>query len=227
MAKILVVDDDVQIGRLVQVAFKRSEHEVVTTSEGQDAMRILRSEPIDLVICDVMMPGLNGHEICHLVRLDAELAHIPFLFLSARKEDEDRLEAMEVGSDDFIGKPFSVQELLMRVNRLLMNRSSRRHGIPTNRRPANPLQNIEIAKLTEIIIQKKVSGKLTLNEEDGFIYFRDGQPIAAEFRGLRGAEAAQALRTAAVSSFSFDGDTIADQVVVADSIGSYIKGGGN
>jgi len=123
--RILVVDDEPSILELVAYNLRRSGYEVITADNGEDGLRIAREGNIDLLILDVMLPGIDGFEVLRAVRRTSD---VPVLMLTARGEETDRVVGFEIGADDYVTKPFSPRELTGRVRAIL-----RRF-----RRPAEP-----------------------------------------------------------------------------------------
>lgn len=114
--RILAVDDEPDLRSLLRILLKNRGYEVLEAASGQEAVDILRSEPrIDLVIMDIMMPGLNGVEACAEIR---KFSTVPMLFLTARNQLTDKAEAYASGGDDYLAKPFSQNELMMKVESL-------------------------------------------------------------------------------------------------------------
>ena len=124
MSRILVVEDDPDIADLLRHYLERATHEVEVLSQGPDAMPRLRERLPDLLILDRMLPGIDGLEICRLLRGSPAMANLPVIMVTARAEESDRIVALELGADDYITKPFSAKEVVARVNALL-RRSSR------------------------------------------------------------------------------------------------------
>ena len=118
-ARILVVDDDRQIVRLLQSYLQQDGFTVLTALDGNEALHIIRSERPEVVVLDLMLPGKDGWEITRIVRNDAQLASLPILMLTARVEDEDKIEGIEIGADDYVTKPFNPREVVVRVKALL------------------------------------------------------------------------------------------------------------
>ena len=121
---ILVAEDDRDIADLIAHYFSRAGWRAQLTETGDDALASVRRNPVDLVILDVMLPGLSGLEVCRALRADKTTAAIPIIMLTARAEESDRIIGLEIGADDYISKPFSPNELVARV-RALMRRSKR------------------------------------------------------------------------------------------------------
>ena len=121
---ILVAEDDRDIADLIVHYFSRAGWRVHVTGTGDEALASVRRTPADLVILDIMLPGLSGLEVCRALRADKTTAAIPIIMLTARAEESDRIIGLEIGADDYISKPFSPNELVARV-RALMRRSKR------------------------------------------------------------------------------------------------------
>lgn len=120
MARILVVDDDPRIREVVVYALEQAGHEITEREDGQAGAETAAKEPFDLVVLDVMMPRMDGLEACRRIR---QTSSVPILFLSARDEEVDRIIGLEVGGDDYLGKPFGARELVARVKAMLRRRA--------------------------------------------------------------------------------------------------------
>lgn len=116
MATILVADDEREILELLTDYLEAEGYTVLGAPDGTTALDLARSQPVDCLILDVMMPGLNGFEVCKQLR---ESQDLPILFLSARQTDVDKIRGLGLGGDDYIGKPFSPGEVVARVKALL------------------------------------------------------------------------------------------------------------
>ncbi len=117
--RILVVDDDRQIVRLLRSYLEQSGFQVATAYDGETALRTIRSERPDLVVLDLMLPDRDGWEITRIIRSDPQLARTAIIMLTARIEDTDRIVGLELGADDYIGKPFNPREVVARVRAVL------------------------------------------------------------------------------------------------------------
>jgi len=114
--RILVVDDEVQIVRVLRGYLEKAGFAVLTANDGREGLRLARQERPDLVILDLMLPGMDGLDVCRALRKDAEL---PIIMLTARVEETDRLIGLELGADDYVTKPFSPREVVARVRAVL------------------------------------------------------------------------------------------------------------
>ncbi|MFA5308921.1 MAG: response regulator transcription factor [Dehalococcoidales bacterium] len=114
--KVLVVDDDVKTVELVKLYLNRDGYRVLTAYNGNDALRIARENRPDLIVLDLMLPGINGFEVCRTLRSESE---VPIIMLTALTTDDDRLTGLNLGADDYVTKPFSPRELAARVRAVL------------------------------------------------------------------------------------------------------------
>ena len=114
--KILVVDDDRTVTDVVERYLRREGYEVAVAPDGEEALRLVRDWEPDLIILDLMLPGLHGLEVCRRLRPTAQ---VPIIMLTARREETDRVVGLEMGADDYVVKPFSPRELVARVRAVL------------------------------------------------------------------------------------------------------------
>lgn len=117
--KILVVDDEADVTELVAYHLKAKGFEVEVVNDPNSSVGTARTFLPDLVILDVMMPDLSGIQICRMLRADPKLKKVPVIFLTAKAEENDRVQGFETGGDDYISKPFSTKELILRVQTIL------------------------------------------------------------------------------------------------------------
>jgi two-component system alkaline phosphatase synthesis response regulator PhoP len=117
--KILVIEDDPAISRLVDYSLRHEGYEVIAATNGLEGIRKANQEAPDLVILDVMLPGMDGFEICHQLRSEPETAGLPILMFSAKAQEIDRNTGLKVGADDYLPKPAAPAEIVNRVAKLL------------------------------------------------------------------------------------------------------------
>ena len=115
-ARILIVDDEPSITEFVSYAMRKEGYAADVAANGEDALKMLDEHPYDLFILDIMLPGMDGYELCRRIRSKTSA---PVLFLSARDTELDKVVGLEIGGDDYLAKPFGVRELLARVRALL------------------------------------------------------------------------------------------------------------
>jgi DNA-binding response OmpR family regulator len=162
--KILIVDDDPDIAEIVAFALGKDRHQTTTVHGGGQALALLDRERFDLVVLDVMMPRVDGYEVCRRVR--EKDASTPIIMLTAKDEESDKVRGLDLGADDYVTKPFSPRELLARVRAL-------------GRRMERPLH----AGGRPVI----AGGRLSINLDD-YEIMKDGQPVQLtplEFELLR------------------------------------------
>ena len=130
MKHILVVDDEEDIVELVSYNLVKEGFSVDSAYDGGPALERIRNSPYDLVIVDLMLPGMQGLELCRIIRSDAALSRIPVIMLTAKGEEVDRVLGLEIGADDYITKPFSPRELVARVKAVLRRADDPRTSAP-------------------------------------------------------------------------------------------------
>ncbi len=136
MATILVIDDDELVSRTLQRTLKIYGHQVMVANSGTEGLQLARRHPPELFILDIMMPGMDGYQVCRQIRGDPLLSELPVLFLTAKIKDEDKIEGFRAGADDYLSKPFNMEELQLRVQAIL--------------RRTQPIESI--APLTEVVV---------------------------------------------------------------------------
>lgn len=122
--KILVVEDEPDIRKLVQYNLAQERFKVLEAEDGEQALKLLQREKPNLVILDLMLPGLSGMELCKLLRQRSETAGLPILMLTAKTGEADRVVGLEMGADDYLAKPFSPREMVARVRAILRRAES-------------------------------------------------------------------------------------------------------
>ena len=117
--RIVVIEDEKDIVDLVTYALRKEGFDVKSCTRGQEGLDLIRRGPADLAVIDIMLPDLNGLEVCKRVRADENLRSLPVIFLTARGEEVDRVLGLEIGGDDYVVKPFSPRELVARIKAVL------------------------------------------------------------------------------------------------------------
>ncbi|PGC20697.1 DNA-binding response regulator [Bacillus pseudomycoides] len=110
---ILIADDDIEIAELIEIHLKKEGYQVVKATDGEEAIQVIQSQVIDLVVLDIMMPKMDGYEVTRQIRAKH---HMPIIFLSAKTSDFDKVTGLVLGADDYMTKPFTPIELVARVN---------------------------------------------------------------------------------------------------------------
>lgn len=120
--KILVVDDEQSIRELLEFNLKKNGYETLTAADGREALQ--KAEGTDLILLDLMLPEIDGIEVCRRLKTAARTADIPIIMLTAKAEEVDRIIGLEMGADDYVAKPFSMRELMARIKAVLRRSSS-------------------------------------------------------------------------------------------------------
>ncbi len=161
--KVIIVDDEKDILELVFYNLKKEGFEISTSTNGEDALKLIRDEKSDLIILDLMLPGIQGMDLCKILKSSEETSRIPIIMLTAKNEEVDKVLGLEMGADDYITKPFSPRELIARVKAVLRR---------TREKPAKE----QAIKIGNIII-----------DTDMYRVFKKGIPLtlsATEFKLL-------------------------------------------
>ncbi len=117
--RILIVEDDKHISKLVKFNLEKANYECAIAATGEKALEALDDRPVELIILDIMLPGMDGFGICRAIKEKEKLKNIPIIMLTAKGEEVDRIVGLELGADDYIVKPFSPRELVLRVKAIL------------------------------------------------------------------------------------------------------------
>ncbi|MCX7914424.1 MAG: response regulator, partial [Thermodesulfovibrionales bacterium] len=119
MKRIFVIDDEPDIVELVSYNLRKSGFEVDYALDGEVALEKLKDEKYDLVVLDLMLPSIDGYQLCSFIRNNPKLSHVPIIMLTARTDEFDKVHGLEMGADDYITKPFSPKELVARVKAII------------------------------------------------------------------------------------------------------------
>ncbi len=157
--KILVVEDDKNLSKLIKYNMEKAGFDCEAVPTGEIALKTLDKQPVDLVILDIMLPKMDGLQVCKQLKQDKKLAVIPIIMLTAKGEEIDRIVGFELGADDYIVKPFSVRELILRIKAIL--KRNKKEKIPQNILTADKL-TIDISRHKVIAHKKEI--ELTLIE---------------------------------------------------------------
>lgn len=160
--KALVVDDEHHITELIQFNLENSNFDVLISDNGEDAIRIVGEQTPDVIILDLMLPGIDGFEVCKRIRSSERSSKIPIIMLTARGEELDKVLGLELGADDYLTKPFSVRELLARIKSVLR----RSDDIPNRKTPTLKIHDIFIDTAKHEVYKNEKLVELTLKEFD-------------------------------------------------------------
>lgn len=172
MYHLLVVDDEEQIRNLIKKYAAFEGYQVTEASDGMEAVEICRKQDFDLIIMDVMMPELDGFSACREIR---KTSNTPVLMLSARGEEYDRIHGFEIGVDDYVVKPFSPKELMMRVQAILKRSQT---ASPDNGKEILPFEGLTVDFTGRIVTIDGVKADLSPKEYDLLFYLVRNRNIA-------------------------------------------------
>jgi len=161
--KILVVEDEPDIRKLVQYHLAQERYKVLEAEDGENALKLIQREKPNLVVLDLMLPGLSGQELCKILRNHPDTATLPILMLTAKAGEADKVLGLETGADDYLTKPFSPREMVARVKAIL-RRSELRAGADGQESYQKGPLRIDFATYDVLIADKTV--RLTLKEFD-------------------------------------------------------------
>lgn len=199
---ILVVDDEPDIVEIIQYNLEKSGFDVIVAADGSAALEKARGETPDLIVLDLMLPGLEGTDVCRVLKQDERTRSIPILMLTAKSEEIDRIIGLELGADDYVVKPFSPREIALRIRNILRRRSAPETPGPVR---AGPLvidvegHQVSVSgstvsltatefKLLAILFQRR--GRVQTREELldvvwGYDYMGYGRTVDAHIKRLR------------------------------------------
>ncbi len=188
--KVLIADDEESIRHLLRLAFSE-DYQVIEAGNGLEAFETALEERPDLIVSDIMMPRLDGYGLYRKLKSRSETASIPFVFLSAKKDVDERVVGLEMGADDYITKPFSVKELKAKVKSILKKAGDLRvRGSLEGR-----LGEVDLVEVVQLIEMGRKSGMLVLKSKTdvGRIYFVEGEPRFVETGPWKGVDAFYSL----------------------------------
>jgi DNA-binding response OmpR family regulator len=140
-ARILIVEDDYDIANMLRIYFSSLDYETDIAPRGSDALDKTRHNLPHLIVLDIMLPDLDGYEVCRLLRTNTRTSHIPVIFLTQKDERSDKLQGLELGADDYVTKPFDIDELRLRVQNAILR--SQRESL------TDPRTNLPSGRLLE------------------------------------------------------------------------------
>ena len=157
--KILVVDDEPEAVELIEFNLKQAGFDVLTASDGEEALRKAKAALPALMVLDLMLPEIDGLEVCKLLRRDAATARIPILMLTSKAAEIDRVLGLELGGDDYVTKPFSPRELVLRIKKILQ-----RGQLPTDKQDAMRFGDLAMDLPRHLVTWKGKAFDLTATE---------------------------------------------------------------
>jgi len=147
--KILIADDDPDIRDILKLSLGEENYEIIEAADGQEALEIIRSKPLDLALLDYKMPKMDGRQVCNLVKKDLLLQHLPVIMVTGKGEVSDKVGGIDAGADDYVVKPFEPKELLARIRMVLRRTQRDLEANPLTRLPGNVAILNELSKCVE------------------------------------------------------------------------------
>lgn len=222
--KVLVVDDEVKWLRIVALYLRGQGYEVMTALSGQEAIHKVQQDRPDVVIADISMPGMDGYELCRTLRREATTRTIPFIFLTGRVDDTDRLRARKIGADDYLTKPCPLERLAQCVD-TLMDRIDQAKMIPLGQLgPSGKIEDVDLLDLIQTLELDQRTGALVLShgERTGTLYFRDGIIVDADIRSPKREEPLFVLLGWKTGRYLFLPDALPDQMPITASLANLL-----
>ena len=170
---ILVVEDDVDISNMLRIYFDSQGYDVWVAVRGQEALDICRRKLPNIIVLDIMLPDIDGYEVCQRLRNNLRTSHIPILFLTQKDDRSDKIAGLELGADDYITKPFDIEELRWRVQNVLKRAQYENLTNPTTGVPSSKLIEEQLKKLMRrngwTILYIGINGFEPFKEVHGFV----------------------------------------------------------
>lgn len=209
--RVLIIDDDPIMGNMLESMLSDAGYTATYVDSGEEALKKIHAISPDIVISDIVMPNMNGHELHAKLRNTPETAGIPFVFLSAKTEASDQLEGLRMGADDYVCKPFDMKDLIKRMEKV-MDRAAKARTFHSNADFSGNLSQMKLNDIIQIIEMNCKSGELLINDEAGHeigkAMFREGQIADARKEPLEGEEAFFDLMEEEEGFFEFYGRQI-------------------
>lgn len=220
-SRLLVVEDDVDIGNMLKIYFSGMEYDVDVAVRGSEALEKTKQVLPHLIVLDIMLPDIDGYEVCRNLRTNMRTSHIPVIFLTQKDERSDKLQGLELGADDYITKPFDIEELKLRVQGAI-RRSEResltdpRSGLPASRLIEEQLRRI-IREKGWALLDARVNNFEPFKDVYGFVAGDD----VLRFTGMLLGEVVDELGTSSDFIGHAGGDNFI--IITTDDKGAAIK----
>ncbi len=208
--KILIVDDNPSVLKLLNISLGKAGYEIVEAENGEEAFGVANKEIPDLIISDIMMPQMDGLELCWMIRENSKVPAVPFIFLTSFDDPETEVKGFRAGADKYLNKPIERKDLLQSVEELLSRKTKLNDMGSENKGFAGDLKDLSIVELVQMLNLNRKSGALNISAGNkGKIYLKDGQLHAAECGDLVGEDAIYKLVEQVSGKFNFEIDDVA------------------
>ncbi|HXD10122.1 MAG TPA: response regulator [Anaerolineales bacterium] len=172
-SRLLVVEDDIDIGNMLKIYFSGMEFDVDVAVRGSDALEKTKQVLPNLIVLDIMLPDIDGYEVCRNLRTNMRTSHIPVIFLTQKDERSDKLQGLELGADDYITKPFDIEELKLRVQGAIKRSERESLTDPRSGRPAGRLIEDQLRRIIKetgwALLDAKVNNFEPFKDVYGFV----------------------------------------------------------
>ncbi len=172
-ARLLIVEDDFDISNMLKIYFTGQDYEVDIAPRGSDALQKTRQNLPNLIVLDIMLPDIDGYEVCRTLRTQTRTRHIPIIFLTQKDERSDKLQGLELGADDYITKPFDIEELKLRVQNAIARAERESLTDPRSGLPSGRLIEEELRRIIRVdgwaLMDIRINHFNPFKEEYGFV----------------------------------------------------------
>ena len=171
--RMLIVEDDPDISNMLRIYFQSQGYDVTVAQRGEDGLELCRQQLPHIIVLDIMLPDMDGYDVCRHLRASLRTSHIPIIFLTQKDERSDKIQGLELGADDYITKPFDLEELKLRVKNAMARATYESLTNPTTGLPSGRLIEDQLRKLMQRdnwgIIYAGIQGFNTFSETYGFV----------------------------------------------------------
>jgi response regulator RpfG family c-di-GMP phosphodiesterase len=207
--KILIVDDNPSVLKLLNISLSKAGYNIVEADNGETAFEVANREYPDLIISDIMMPQMDGIELCWMIRENSKVPLVPFIFLTSFDDSEMEIRGFRAGADEYLSKPIDRKELLERVADLLKRTGKLKTYEDTSNKKkgfSGDLNELSIVELVQMLNLNKKSGILIIDSDTikGEIYLREGQLVGAKTLNNEGEKAVYDLAALEKGAFNFE-----------------------
>ena len=221
---VLVVEDEVRLARTIELYLGQRGFTVRTASHGQEALeRIAEAKP-DVIVADIMMPVMDGYALCRRLRTEPATCTIPFLFLTAKDNDRDRVRGLKMGADDYLAKPCDLKVLHARVDALLARVEAVRNIQADSIKVAGRFAETDLLDILQMLELHEKTGALVVKRdgESGVVYLQAGKIVAADIGTAEGREPFASLLTWKSGDYCFVPDVDPEGVRLTAGIANVV-----
>lgn len=224
---ILVVEDEAKLARAIELYLGQRGRVVRTAPNGAEALKRISEVRPDVIIADIMMPIMDGYTLCRRLRADPTTCTIPFLFLTGKDDDLDRIRGLKIGADDYLSKPCDLVDIHVRVDALLARvEAARRIPLDAIRIAGQLADDNDLIDLLQALEMQQKTGALILkrDSESGAIYFKEGTIVGADLGTAEGREPLVSLLTWKSGEYVFVPDVAPEGLRLTTGIANMVMG---